>query len=881
MRNKCGKLITVLLGVILTFSLVFSGCAGLFTVKVTDISFSKSEISLELGNRIELNRYVKITPSKATKKGFTAESDDESVIAIEVGESTGSNPPVYAHAVGVGEATITVTTENGKSGTATVKVNYAQPDDIIIVPDESLNIVADIVVMNLSDICEVRLTAALSANVDPDTKVAWSVEEHTDLSRELKSEEVFAFTPGGVGQNTVVASVSGEDGKTTYDKLRVNVYEEATSCAVEYDSRLLLQDSSFCRPVSFVMNYTFAEGNPEPIIQWLVNGEEQGNEEKFDFLPSEPGKYVIEGKLNGVTVEEVTVWVRGTLVPQSVYLDYDDCYPSVFIRWDSLPNAAGYEISVTDADTGREVATDLDTGNTAIRDKFTDSGFDATDFLTGTYNIFNTRFRVKVRTLGEGSLDDSQWSAAFVTDKVPEAARPYLEKKFYDGARNYYVKSYEEFYEWFEYAMLWRPVTLTEGETLYLDYEYGKAVDTIERAMQEMHFTGLYSYGGQTSLRSARECTFKIVFTTEGTPSQKTSRHTGKAWHALRPHVNYDSSKARPARYVFPIDNKTPVSVSTTDQLYYVAQLGYRPVPKEGSAAEKAYNYARRIMRYIVTDDMTDAEKLHAIYDWIMWRVIYDNEVLEYGSLEEAVKFESYYLESVFTDYGSYGVCDAMSKAFVLMSAMEGFESVRVTGQAGSTPNSRGGHAWNKVKLEGNWYVVDCTWGDASMQIMSGGDYRESASHAYFLLSDADIASTHVEDVNSSFPRTASTRYPWYDADFTYKGKKIDFYLGTESTKETSLASELSLLADYMIEKASAAEKTYSVGPDSIAGQTVSSYYGFEIVVNGYWGSSQYSPLMTNFATVMASRDCMQNVDYFVRISVVGSLLYMSVFFVL
>ncbi|MDE6398002.1 MAG: hypothetical protein K2L51_01645, partial [Clostridiales bacterium] len=563
--------------------------------------------------------------------------------------------------------------------------------------------------------------------------------------------------------------------------------------------------------------------------------------ETYGFTPSAPGKYEIEGTINGESAGKLELKVRGTILPQNVWLDYDNCYPEVWVRWDTISAAVPYSVSIKDKRTGAEIASDLNSLNTAIRDKFTSSGFNATQWLTGDRNIFNTQFTVQVKTLAdsEGMFGESAWSEAYTSAVIPNAAKTYLNTSFYDGARNYYVRSYEEFYEWFEYVMLWRPSSVSEdnGETLYLDYSFGSAKNVIDRAMHEMHFTGNYRYDGK---QSGKECTFLILFDSDGVPSERNIA-SGDSWDAMRPHVNYDKQKARPSSYKFPIDDKTPVTVETSDQLYYIAQLGYRPVPKSGSAAERLYNYARNVLRNIITDDMTDVEKLHAIYDWILWRVIYNDEVTTVTTIKEAVKYEAYYLESVLTDSYFYGVCDAMSKAYALMANIEGFACMRVTGVAGEYGN-RGGHAWNKVKVYGQWYIVDCTWGDVSVTVIKGGASKESASHMYFLLADGDVEDTHVEDEGGSFPATAATRYPWYEEHVC--GNGADLYVENTASEtgrdawgnpvyavQQAMQNELNALAEYMAQDARASEKTYVVGNSAV--NTYADYYGYEFVLNG------------------------------------------------
>lgn len=94
-------------------------------VAVTGVTLDKASASLEVGNTVTLTATV--APSDATNKAITWSSDDETVATVEEGVVT---------AVAAGNATITVTTEDGsKTATCSVTVNAAQPK-ITITQDE-------------------------------------------------------------------------------------------------------------------------------------------------------------------------------------------------------------------------------------------------------------------------------------------------------------------------------------------------------------------------------------------------------------------------------------------------------------------------------------------------------------------------------------------------------------------------------------------------------------------------------------------------------------------------------------------------------------------------------------------------------------------------
>ena len=76
-----------------------------------------------------------------------------------------------------------------------------------------------------------------------------------------------------------------------------------------------------------------------------------------------------------------------------------------------------------------------------------------------------------------------------------------------------------------------------------------------------------------------------------------------------------------------------------------------------------------------------------------------------------------------------------------------GIEAMYVTGEVFS-----GGHAWNLVKVDGEWYHLDTTWNDPVPDRGSGIRYD------YFLTNDEQLARDHVWE-RSNYPRATSNAY--------------------------------------------------------------------------------------------------------------------------
>lgn len=190
---------------------------------------------------------------------------------------------------------------------------------------------------------------------------------------------------------------------------------------------------------------------------------------------------------------------------------------------------------------------------------------------------------------------------------------------------------------------------------------------------------------------------------------------------------------ARGSSYsVFPYEERTnAISVTTSDQLFFAFEHGYRPVPVSGSAAERALNKAKAICREYVTDEMTDLQKLYAITQWMVAEVAYDHGANEATS-DKTFPWQyctAWYAEGVF-DY-HIAVCDGIAKAVCILAGVEDIKCVRLVGNA---------HAWNKVWIDagtGNkeWYVLDTTHANLGV-----GGGHEVLSIENFLISDLNKA---------------------------------------------------------------------------------------------------------------------------------------------
>ena len=129
---------------------------------------------------------------------------------------------------------------------------------------------------------------------------------------------------------------------------------------------------------------------------------------------------------------------------------------------------------------------------------------------------------------------------------------------------------------------------------------------------------------------------------------------------------------------------------------------------KAGSDAEldaqgkKLYKNLNKIINSIISDDMSELEKEQAVYKWLCENCKYDYRHYE---IPNAAPRESY--EPYGAIVNGSAVCLGYATAFQLFMDVLDIECLTVVGAAFS---SREDHAWNMVKIDGEWYCVDATW---------------------------------------------------------------------------------------------------------------------------------------------------------------------------
>ena len=150
----------------------------------------------------------------------------------------------------------------------------------------------------------------------------------------------------------------------------------------------------------------------------------------------------------------------------------------------------------------------------------------------------------------------------------------------------------------------------------------------------------------------------------------------------------------------------------------------------EGTSVTELTNFFKQYTK-------TDAEKARIIYTWIARNIAYDAQAFQkrqnsYYSPEEVLQHRR-------------AVCAGYANLYQALGKAMGLEVVTVEGfakgvDADESTSERPNHAWNAVKIDGSWYLVDVTWGAGNL---NNGRFQRQFKPVYFATPPSQLIYTH------------------------------------------------------------------------------------------------------------------------------------------
>lgn len=134
------------------------------------------------------------------------------------------------------------------------------------------------------------------------------------------------------------------------------------------------------------------------------------------------------------------------------------------------------------------------------------------------------------------------------------------------------------------------------------------------------------------------------------------------------------------------------------------------------------YTDAADLARQLSKPFRTEREKARAIYTWVARNIRYDYakyrnppptvHVRGKNRQELQKNMEALHEKQIrITLQTKKGICGDYSRLMEKMCKTVGLESLIVEGLSRSMEGNMGDHAWNVLKYEGKWHLMDVTWG--------------------------------------------------------------------------------------------------------------------------------------------------------------------------
>lgn len=774
MKNKRFLKITLIAAVVALLCAALCGCSLIQGILHPEGKFalSESEITLKIGETYD------VTLSNGRTDEFTLSTSDKTKVEIYGRTSI--------KAVGKTKTAVTITATNGKGDTAELKVNvdYADVSTVKIGVENQYQLL-----QSGETPKSVDFSATLNDGTNPATVFSWKFtngagEEVATASGKTASYlptagEIYFATVTADGKSATVGFCADEELLVYLDKYRVGTEE-----------KIVVRARYFDNSGKTAKAYVYDEDGNLISTTDLEAIRSNGMGEVNDTIAAigKEGNFTLKVVVDGVS-REVNFVVKDNVAANHIEVDVTG------------------NLSQTTAETVTFTATlspakaDVESVKWYVNDKYYSTGktFSFKPTNRGEHKVTAEINKItKTKTIVYLSEHDEAW---------------YYASHFHDYggyAQNRYITSKEELKNLILFVL--------ENKIAEIKFYAGYATpETVKNDVSEVRDcveeSGIIP--GYSLETSGNEFTIKFRFFADEAgliPTVNSPEFDAPDGFAdavqntySKPHYDDNVKKERN----FYIDSvKETMSVSTSNMLYKAVAWGYKPVFM-GSQAEnlkQIYDNAKDALSYIVSDEMSEYEKVHAIYDYIIYNVRYDHDCANAEdkyvsgnlSLNEKMKYYGYYLEGIFLDKfykkDMHAVCDGKSKAFVLMCGIEGITAVRISGKASSDGQNFGGHAWNKVLLDLNgtgdkeWYFVDTTWGDV------GDDSKEFLSHAYFLLSDDEVKNTHDENPGHDYPK-AEGKFDYYAHEtYTSSGTEYNYVIANRNLAAQQMARALKTL---------------------------------------------------------------------------------------
>ena len=155
----------------------------------------------------------------------------------------------------------------------------------------------------------------------------------------------------------------------------------------------------------------------------------------------------------------------------------------------------------------------------------------------------------------------------------------------------------------------------------------------------------------------------------------------------------------------------------------------------------------------LIPEGASDYDKIRIVYEYLIDTTEYDTASPDNQNIQSALLSRK-------------SVCAGYSRAFQYILHRMGLFCTYVTGR---TENG-GEHAWNIVRIDGNYYNVDVTWGDPLFAASQGENVTEldNKNYNYLCCTDEELYQTHIPAERFDLPGCTDDSYNYYKRNGMY-----------------------------------------------------------------------------------------------------------------
>lgn len=188
----------------------------------------------------------------------------------------------------------------------------------------------------------------------------------------------------------------------------------------------------------------------------------------------------------------------------------------------------------------------------------------------------------------------------------------------------------------------------------------------------------------------------------------------------------------------------------------------YKSVDEKVKEYPSNFSKVKKIADLINSDFSSDDDKARAIYAWIAMNIKYDIKQLNrnkkqikysFSSEEERIRKEQEIVMDIATKTlkSKKGVCEGYSSLYKVLCDMTRVECEMIAGSTKSSEMDIGklpeysDHKWNAIKINGEWKLIDVTWGSGYGDSQTG-KFVANYTDIYFFTNPDDFFLNHFPE---------------------------------------------------------------------------------------------------------------------------------------